>query len=301
MTTWKGKSRGGALGYKIFVFILRYLGIRAAYLVLIFVAFYFLLFSPKSTKISYHFFRKRLKWGVLGSVWGVYRTYYSFGQVILDKTAAAAGLSDRYTSSSEGVENIQKVFEDGGVLISGHIGNWDMAGYFLKNYAKNKQENKIHIVMMDAEHQQIKEVLEKTQRAEKVNIIAIKPDFSHVIEMGKAIQNKEVLCMHGDRFMEGAKTLEVDFMGEKAHLPLGPFRMAIRLKVPCSLVFAMKAGGLHYKLSATTTTIQTGKPQALAQAFANQLAAKIKEYPYQWFNFYDFWATPKIESNKTQV
>jgi len=39
-TKWQGKSKGTVLGYRIFVFLMRHLGIYAAYSLLIFVAFY---------------------------------------------------------------------------------------------------------------------------------------------------------------------------------------------------------------------------------------------------------------------
>ena len=47
---WQGKSRGTVLGYKIFVFFMKTLGIRAAYFIFYFVAFYFCFFAGNSTK-----------------------------------------------------------------------------------------------------------------------------------------------------------------------------------------------------------------------------------------------------------
>ena len=38
---WKGKSRGTVLGYKIFIFCIKKLGLPSAYFVLYFVAAYF--------------------------------------------------------------------------------------------------------------------------------------------------------------------------------------------------------------------------------------------------------------------
>src|SRR5690606_16647652 len=94
---WKGKSRGSVLGYKIFVFSIRRLGLGSAYFILYFVAFYFCFFAPKSTGSSYYYFRKRLNYGILKSIVSIYRSYYVFGQTILDKVAISSGLRNRFS------------------------------------------------------------------------------------------------------------------------------------------------------------------------------------------------------------
>ncbi|HAB28688.1 MAG TPA: lipid A biosynthesis acyltransferase, partial [Xanthomarina gelatinilytica] len=94
---WQGKSRGTVLGYKIFVFFMKKVGIGAAYFILYFVAAYFCFFSKDSTKSIYYYLRHRLKYSKLKSVFGIFKSYYVFGQTILDKIAISSGLSDRFT------------------------------------------------------------------------------------------------------------------------------------------------------------------------------------------------------------
>ena len=84
----------------------------------------------------------------------------------------------------------------------------------------------------------------------KINIIAIKQDLSHIFLINNAIRNKELICFHGDRFMDGTKPLTCDFLGEQAHFPHGPFYMATKFKYPYSFVYCMKERGLHYHLFA---------------------------------------------------
>jgi len=99
---WEGKSRGNVLGYKIFVFILKTFGVRSAYFILYFVAFYFLLFSVKGSKASYYYFRKRLKYSPLKSIFNVYKTNFVFGQTILDRVTIASGLKNQFTYEFDG-------------------------------------------------------------------------------------------------------------------------------------------------------------------------------------------------------
>lgn len=298
MASWKGKSRGGLLGYKIFIFILKYLGLRAAYLLLVFVAFYFVLFSPVSTKSIYSFFRKRIKKGALQSAWAVYKTYFVFGQALIDRTAVLAGMSNKFTYEFEGVEHLRNISKagDGGVFISAHAGNWSMAGSMLDDDIG--KDARVNIVMLADEHRKIQEFLDKIQVKQAAKIIAIGDDFSHIIAMGTALRNGEVLCMHGDRFLPGAETVEVDFFGEKAHLPAGPFQLITRMKVPFTIVYAFKETVSHYHYYSTPPMHNSKSPEEAAQYFATSMEEKLRLYPHQWYNFYDFWAVPTIQPEK---
>src|SRR5690606_32684179 len=82
---WEGKSKGTVLGYKIFIFFIRRLGVRAAYGLLYFVALYYVFFAGKSTRSIFYYFRKRLKYSWTKSVFSIYKSYYVFGKTIIDK------------------------------------------------------------------------------------------------------------------------------------------------------------------------------------------------------------------------
>ena len=300
MATWKGKTRGGLLGYKIFVFLIRHAGLNAAYGLLLFVAGWFVLFSPKSTRAIYTLFRKRFRKGRWASALGVYRTYWVFGQALIDRTAVLAGFEQQFTYDFDGESHIHHMAEagNGGVLLSIHGGNWSMAGSMLEENVG--QSARINIVMLEAEHQKIQAFLEQVQVKQAANIIGIGNDFSHIIAMGAALRNGELLCMHGDRFLPEADTLEVDFLGAKAHFPAGPFQLIYRMKVPYSFVFAFKETRRHYHFYATPMQQHPASAQAAAQEFAQSIEAKLQQYPYQWYNFYDFWAAPST-ANQLQT
>ena len=141
---WQGKSRGTVFGYKIFVFCMKTFGIRFAYFILYFVAFYFCFFAGDSTKSSYYYFHKRRKNSKFKSILNVYSSYFTFGQTIIDKVAISSGLRDKFTYHFDGVELINDALKQkkGGVLISAHVGNFEIAvaGYPDK-HPESKNEN----------------------------------------------------------------------------------------------------------------------------------------------------------------
>ena len=292
MPGWQGKSKGTPLGYRLFVLIIRTFGMDIAYVVLRFVAFYYFLFSWNSTPHIYRYFRKRQHYGVLRSVVNIYKNYYVFGQTLLDKVAVMAGIENKFTYDFDGEENLREIVRGGkgGILLSGHVGNWEAAGHLLK-----RLDTKINVVMFDGEHQQIKRYLEQVTGGHKLNIILIKQDISHVYAMGEALQKNELICLHADRFQEGNKTKEMKFLDEEASFPLGPFLLAASFRVPVSIVFAFKETKSHYHFFGSKLLLrQDGESKddfitRLISAFVAELEQKVKMYPQQWFNYYNFW------------
>ena len=293
MPKWQGKSKGTPLGYRLFVFVIKTFGVSVAYFVLRFVAFYYFLFSWNSTPHIYHYFRARQQLGVFKSIIKIYQNYYIFGQTLLDKVIVMAGIDNKFTYDFDGEENLRDIVKGGkgGILLSAHVGNWEAAGHLLK-----RLDTRINVVMYDGEHQQIKAYLERVTGGHNLKIIPIKDDMSHVYAMGDALQKNELICLHADRFLEGNKTTPSKLLGADAPFPVGPFLLAASFRVPVSVVFAFKETKNHYHFFGSSILLRDEDESKndfisrLTLTFVQQLEQKIKMYPEQWFNYYNFWA-----------
>ena len=303
MSSWEGKTRGGALGYKIFVWTLKYPGLSFAYFLLAFVVVYFMATSVQAFKAIFHFYYKIMKYSRFMAVISIYRNYYMFGQILLDKVAMLAGFQQKFTFDFEGEEYLRQM-DNGGLLVSAHVGNWEIAGQLL-----NRLEKRINIILFDAEHQRIKDYLSNVMTNRNVNFIIIRNDFSHLLQIREALANKEIVAMHGDRFIEGNKTATLDFMGKPAEFPIGPVNMAAKFKVPVSFVLAVKESSKHYHFYATPlhytkfTTNQKQREENLLKAvtiYVRKLEEILNKYPLQWFNYYDFWKPAEIGKPSNQ-
>src|SRR5690606_37108351 len=160
---WQGKSRGTVLGYRIFVFFMKNVGIRAAYFILYFVVAYFCFFSKESTKSIHYYLRHRLKYSKLKSLLSIFKSYYVFGQTIIDKIAISSGLSHKYTYESDGVDFIIDTLKEkkGGILISAHVGNFEISEYFFGELEENAS---ISLLTTDIEHTAIKDYLDSVRK-----------------------------------------------------------------------------------------------------------------------------------------
>lgn len=285
---WEGKSKGTVIGYKIFIFFIRKLGIRAAYGLLYFVAFYYCFFAGKSTVAIYGYFRKRLHYSSFWSVINIYKSYYTFGKTIIDKAAIGSGLKSKFTYEFDGVEKILDLLDkkQGGILISAHVGNFEIAEFFFDELDSRSQ---ISLVTTDAERRNIKEYMEKVTMRSKIKFILVQEDLSHIFEINNALANGELVCFTGDRYFKGTKVLCEEFLGKTAEFPAGPFLLASRLNVPVLFVYVMKESTKHYHLYARTAAVENRDAQGLLKKYTQSVEWILKEYPLQWFNYFEFW------------
>lgn len=291
MPSWQGKSKGTPLGYRIFVLVLKTLGVRSAYFLLWFVSFYYVLFSRDSNSAILEVYRKRLGYSTFTSRLLLWKNYRLFGQSMIDKIVMMSGIPNRFTFEFEGEAYLHEMAAagKGGMLISAHLGNWEIAGFLLKRVPAT-----VNIVMYDAEHEKIKNFLEGVTGKRNMHVILIRDDLSHIYEISSALSRNEFVCMHADRFLGNNRTLLHPFMGETAAFPQGPFLLASRLNVPVTFVFAVKESAMHYHFSATSPVNyhhadrKSGMMQALS-AYVEVLEKQLRRYPAQWFNYYPFW------------
>lgn len=292
---WEGKTKGGLVGYKIFIFILKNIGIKAAYFLLRFVSFWFAIFSVKGAKSQFVFFKERLKYSFFKSLFAVYKNHFIFGQILLDKIAILSGMRKEYTfeHTNEGVIKDMLINKTGGIIINAHIGSWEMAGQLLEMHG-----DKIYVVMLDKEHKKIKKYISKVTGENKIEIIPIKEDGSHILKIDSVLKDKGIIAMHGDRFMTNATFEEVEFLGKKAKFPTGPFHLAAKYSVPFTFASAFKEGKTHYHFFAANQeyikypgNIKGRKLEIRnnIEKYVKQLEKIIEKYPYQWFNYYNFW------------
>ncbi len=288
--TWEGRSRGTPLGYKIFVALMRIGGLKAAYALLHFVTLYYRFFASAATQPLLDLYRNRLKYSEAETKKLIKQNLLIFGQTLIDKIAVLSGLNTGLTFTHEGVENIDQLVADGkgGILVSAHLGNWEVAGHLLKRVGAP-----INVIMYDGEAAQMKAYMEQFENNRSFNLILIKEDISHIYEISAALARNELICIHADRFRPGNRTMVHPFLGEEAQFPAGPFILASKLKAPVCFVFAFKETNFHYHFYAFPGRVYEGRGttgmELMLKDYVALLETMLKKYPAQWFNYFNFW------------
>ncbi len=112
-----------------------------------------------------------------------------------------------------------------------------------------------------------------------------------------------VVVIAGDRVSAHTdRNIEIDFLGEKARFPYGVFLLIALLNAPTYFVNGLrqKDFSLHpkYDMFVKKNPLDFDCPRKerearivqTAQNYVRNLEGLTKAHPYQWYNFFDFWA-----------
>ena len=286
---WAGTTYGNEWMHKWLIRMLRYIDVRILYLfVAAFIIPVCLVLNP-SRNIAYRYFHRRIGYGRLRSAWKTYVNHCLFGQVVVDQFAMYAG--KKFNIEIEGQEHFLELAtqEEGFLLLSAHIGNYEIAGYTLTS-----EKKRLNALVFAGEKASVMRNRNKMFADTNTNMIAISPDMSHLFEIDQALQEGEIVSMPGDRINGSAKYIEHAFLGAKARFPLGPFSVATMRNLNVLAVNVMKISLKSYKIYVTPllydkTATRQEQVKQLSIAYVTELEKRVKQYPTQWYNYFEFW------------
>lgn len=289
---WSGKSRGGAIGYRLFAEIIDLLGLRTAYCILAIVVVYFILFAPKATASVWYYHRCIRHLSRMQALAALYNHYFVFGQTLIDRMAMRNGMAERFKYEFDNYNRFIDIIngEQGVIIIGAHVGCWEAGATFFGRYGK-----KTNIVMFDAEHQKIKDVLNENALHERnYKIIPINVDaIGAMVQIKVALNGGEYVCFNGDRYIDSSHTYATEFMGREALFPTGPFTIAAKCRVPVVFYYAMREKGNTYRFIFEEVRYDAKMTsETIIKQYIKSLESIAVRYPTQWFNFYKFWNKP---------
>ncbi len=284
MSKWTGKSFGSTFGYQFIYYFYKVFGLKATYGFIYLLCQYYYWFTTGPKNTLGQFYQKARQVNKKQALKLVARNFYMLGQCLIDRIAVRSQ-SMPFQLEYDGIEHIQNMLNEGkgGLLISSHIGNWELAGHLLGN----ELQATIHILLYDNEIQHVRTFWKNKAGAQQFNIIPIKDDLSHIFEIRKVIRKNELICLHGDRFLPGANTLKLPFMNHQAYFPEGPFKLAHQLKLPVCFVYTAKKDAFSYYFRSSPAVIRQNLEE-LAHAYVESLEDIFKRFPAQWFNYHSF-------------
>ena len=232
----------------------------------------------------------------------VYRHIYRFASTVLDRVYFLQERFDQFDVRSTGAEAVHALLAQGeGVMLAGaHLGSFEAL-------RASAQVRGARVAML---------MYEDNARLINATLAAVAPNAQlHTIALGRAgamlalrrwLDEGGVAGLLADRTLPGhserSRTLRMDFLGQPACFSDGPFRLAAMLRRPVYFMAGLYEGGKRYELrfalladfrpEAPTEGLDVDqRVRAAMQRYVALLEALCVESPYNWFNFYDFWAT----------
>jgi predicted LPLAT superfamily acyltransferase len=299
---WTGRTRGGYFGNWFFVQLIRRLGLRWAYAWLVLVAAWFTVAAASSRRASLAYLER-----VLGPqpLWKrpllVFRHFYSFGVALLDRAAVIMGRSN-VQCRFEG-ETLFRAYLDRGqgvLLLGAHLGNWEIGGQFLGRFGIP-----VNLVVLEKEEARVRKLFAKALEGRRFKLLTTDEHPLRSIPIISALRHGEIVALHGDRSFGGAD-LETDFLGGKARFPVGPYLLAAASKAPLFQVFVVRERLGAYRFFSfpaqfvprETLRRQAEGVRSYVAQYAERLEEVARQYPFQWYNIYDFWTETKVRDER---
>lgn len=278
---WKGTTDGTPWMLRSLTASLRVLPLWFVYMGMAFVIPFYVLFGPGFAAM-YRYFRQRRGHGALRAVWSVVVNEFTFGMVIIDRFAYYAGKRFKCEVENNGLF-LDLCDKPGGFMVlSSHIGNFELCGYSMRGCPK-----RFNSLVFSGEKAEVKRGRNGAMTEGGIRLVPVEDDMSHIFTLSNALRDGEIVSMSGDRVFGSNKTICCRFMGGEAEFPKGPFALAQAREVPVLSIFVMKTGIYSYRV--LVQRVEGGSAAQLAQNFAIQLEGVLKQHPYQWFNYYEFW------------
>ena len=297
-TDWQQqRERSHPVMLRLLVWIARALGRGVARLLLLPVVGYFMLTSGAAGVASRDYLQR-----VLGREpnWrDRARHFHCFASVALDRFFFAAGTLDAFDVRYHRPPEIEALVRSGRgcVLLLAHVG-----GYEAMRVAGSAQRRLPLRMLMDLAHNRM--FIDLMRR--------LNPDFmtrvidasqrgpTLVLALKQVLDEGAMVGIMADRVLADERAIAVNFLGDAARLPAGPWILAGTLGVPVILAFGLYRGGnrydVHFELFAEQLALPRATREAALSAHAQAYALRLEHYarlaPYNWFNFYNFWLSP---------
>ena len=290
------RKRGNRLGFWFFQTSIRIFGLRGTYGLLYFVGLYYILVDRAVVRASLAYIKRRFPdHSAVRRLFDVLLLFVNQGKSLIDRYYVASGHGDIQVDI-KGYEKVFALFAErnrGLILLTAHVGNWQVAMTSLQKFGKT-----VHLMMRREDNAAVKEALNIDSEGEKVKILYTDESLGSVIEALKAIDSGDLVSIMGDRaYHYSARPAK--FLGEPVQFPNGAFSLAAAAKCPIVVLLSEKVGTKRY-ITDVSNIIQApegrGKQKEESvdnaiQDFAGILEQYVKEYPYQWFVFRDIWTS----------
>ncbi|UCE58697.1 MAG: hypothetical protein JSU63_14790 [Phycisphaerales bacterium] len=285
---------GGRLGYAIFHWLIRRLGVRPAYLLLALVIPYYVLCRPSARRAALPYLRRRFpELSRLGRLITTVRYFYAFGQVLIDQAAAGILGPEHFTIEFAGAEELHALAQSkaGMVLVTSHAGGWQAA---MANM--DALDVPVHFQIQLEPHTAGRHFFDLAGQSERFHVISPSAYLGGMVELAQALNSGECVAVMGDRAW-GGRTRTAAFLGEPASFPVSPYHLTLLTEAEVVVLLTARIGKCAYRIEQTRIMLHADRAvmsrdeaiDALLRAYVRCLEDYVARYPLMWFNLFDFW------------
>ena len=292
---WKQRREGGG---RCAMWLLRSVSLRGgrglARLLLYPITAYFVLRRGEERRDSRAYLSRVL--GRPARLADVARHIHTFAATILDRVFLLGGDMRRFDIRVSGLESLHAALDRRqGVLVYGsHLGSFEV----LRVLGRQRPDQQIRVVLDKGHSPAVTQLLDALNPDIAASVIDAGGDGPGIMfEIQKAASEGALVALLVDRTQPGEASMGAPFLGDEAQFPVAPWLLASVLQVPVQLAFGLYRGGNRYDLVFEPFSDGLAIPRreraaavpALIRRYAARLEHHVRDAPFNWFNFYDFW------------
>jgi len=225
--------------------------------------------------------------------WDVVRHFVTFGTTVLDRVYLLNDEIDRFDITVHGVDIVDDILAqgEGCLLLGAHHGSFEV----LRLVGRNQPELRVSLAMFEETGRKIGAALNAINPHLAPTIIGL-GTASAMIQIRDCLERGGFVGMLADRTLRTDTPVRLPFLGAPAAFPTGPLRLAALLRPHVVLMVGLFRGGNRYEIRFERLAAPTeAKPDPdeiarLMARYVERLEHYCREAPYNWFNFFDFWA-----------
>jgi predicted LPLAT superfamily acyltransferase len=265
------------------------LGRRVARAVLHPITAYFLAFAPRERRASRAYLARAL--GRAATLAERYRHFHSFAATILDRVYLLDERFELFDIEVRGENALRAALAPGrgALLLGAHLGSFEA----LRAPGRRAAGLRIAMVMYEDNARMLNETLAALGPAARQDVIAL-GRVDAMLRVRDFLEGGGIAGVLADRALHEGGAATVPFLGAPARFPLGPMRMAALLRCRALFMAGLYLGGnryaLHFEPLADFGATPRPQPEAALAAYVACLERHCRAAPFNWFNFYDFWA-----------
>lgn len=263
------------------------------------ISLYFLIAHGKARRASRDYLSRALRRPA--SLTEIYRHVHAFACTVLDRVYFLQERFDLFdiTLTEADVIHVPLAQGEGVITIGAHLGSFEAM-----RAGGEAHGERVVMLMYENNARMINAMLAAVAPKAKLHTIALGQPGA-MLALRHFLDGGGIAGMLGDRTLPGAagrsRTHWIDFLGRAAPFSDGPFRLAAMLKRRVVFSAGLYHGGNRYELAFTELAdfrhlghenrdeIDRLVSEALMR-YVRRVEAACRDAPYNWFNFYDFWA-----------
>lgn len=286
-------ERGSPLALRLICWIALHIGRSVGRILLYPITLYFLVAATAARRGSRCYLRRAL--GREPGWRDLFRHIHCFAATILDRVFFLTGRLERFEFRIFGDQLIldRVASGQGCVLLGSHLGSFEALraiGVTLRHFPIR--------ILMNVEHNRAMTRLFDTLNPALAQAIIPIGQPETLLKVQESVAQGFMVGALGDRVARGEKTVRCRFFDRETALPIGPILLTALLDCPVILFFGLYRGGnrydVHFESLAERIVLEPRRRQEQLGVWVQRYADRLEHYarlaPYNWFNFYDYWA-----------